>query len=166
MARWEEVDWKARTWTLPAARMQAGREHRVPLSRPALAVLFTAKGIDNGTGLIFPSKWTGRDISDMTHGRSMRKLGIMAADGQFATPHGFRSSFRDWTLERTDTPWAIAEAALARVVGNATEAAYARTDLFELRRVLMAAWADYLAGDTEGRDVERGQGAGRLEAAE
>ena len=76
----------------------------------------------------------------------MQDLGLKAADGRYAVPHGFRSSFRDWAAECTDAPWAVMEAALAHVVGNATEAAYFRSDLFDKRRELMEAWEAYLTG--------------------
>ena len=77
-------------------------------------------------------------MSDSTHSALLRELEVPAV------PHGFRSSFKDWCIERTDTPWAVGEAALAHTLGNSTEVAYARSDLFERRRVLMQQWADYL----------------------
>ena len=150
LATWPEIDWQAQTWTVPAERMKGRkgqrREHRVPLSSRALEVLAKARCLDNGSGLLFPSPTTGRPISDNTHRKRLRDLGLQAADGRLAVPHGFRSSFRDWASECTDTPHAVMEAALAHVVSNATEAAYARSDLFERRRVLMQQWADYLEG--------------------
>ena len=138
-ARWEEVDSGSETWTVPAERMKAGREHRVPLSGRALEVLDGARSLDSKSILIFPAPRSGGALSDMTHRNLLRKLGIDAV------PHGFRSSFRDWAAERTDTPHAVMEAALAHVVANTTEAAYARSDLFERRRRLMAQWAEYLS---------------------
>ena len=137
-ARWDEMDLDAAVWTIPATRMKAGREHRVPLSDRALAVLDEARGIRDGE-LVFPSP-RGRAL----HAGSLnRLLGDLGVD---AVPHGFRSSFRDWAAECTDTPHAVMEAALAHTVRNAAEAAYARSDLFDRRRVLMQRWADYAGG--------------------
>ena len=137
-ARWKEIDKEDRTWTIPAVRMKAQREHRVPLSDHALEVLVQARGLDNGSGLVFPAPRTGKALSDSTLSKMLRVL------GEDAVPHGFRSSFRDWAAECTDTPHAVMEAALAHVVPNAVEAAYARSDLFDRRRDLMQQWADYL----------------------
>ena len=136
-ATWSEIDWESRTWEIPAARMKARRPHRVPLSDRALEIL---NEVWDGTdGRIFPSSRGGK-IPHPTFGRAMRDLEIPA------TVHGFRSSFRDWTLEQTATPWAVAESALAHTIGNATETAYARTDLFDKRRALMQAWSDFVMG--------------------
>ena len=137
-ARWSEVDIGARTWTIPSERMKADREHRVPLSERAMAILADARRLDDGSGLVFPSR-SGRPLSDMTHRKLLRTLDIDCV------PHGFRSSFRDWAAEKTDAPHAVMEAALAHVVGDSTEAAYFRSDLFERRRTLMDQWAEYLA---------------------
>ena len=138
-ARWEEIDPEAATWTVPASRTKAGREHRVPLSGRALEVLDGARGLADGSGLVFASQ-TGKQLSDSTLSVLLRGLGIDAV------AHGFRSSFRDWAAECTDTPHAVMEAALAHVNPNQAEAAYARSDLFERRRKLMADWAGYVAG--------------------
>ena len=137
-ARWDEVDLESATWTVPAERMKAGREHRVPLSDAALAVLAEAQEIADGSGLIFPSA-TGRAMSDSTLSKMLRELGVAAV------PHGFRSSFRDWAGERSHAPREVAEAALAHQVRDKTEAAYARSDLLDRRRDLMDAWARYLS---------------------
>ena len=136
-AQWSEVDVGARTWTIPSERMKADREHRVPLSTQTMEILAEARSLDDGSGLVFPSR-SGRPLSDMTHRKLLRALGIDCV------PHGFRSSFRDWAAEQTDAPHAVMEAALAHVVGNSTEAAYFRSDLFERRRTLMTQWAEYL----------------------
>ncbi len=136
-ARWSEVDVAAATWTIPAERMKAGKPHRVPLSKRALAVLAPAKKLDGGEGLLFPSA-NSKPHSNMAFTQLLRRLGVQAV------PHGFRSSFRDWASEYTDSPHAVMEAALAHTVPSAVEAAYARSDLFDRRRVLMEAWADYL----------------------
>ena len=133
-ARWQEIDIECSTWTVPGERMKAGRDHRVPLSRRALAVLGEAQEIASRPGLIFPAP-AGRVLSAMTMTKLVRELGIEAV------PHGFRSSFRDWAAEKTDHPREVIEAALAHVVRNKVEAAYRRTDLFERRRRLMEDWA-------------------------
>ena len=135
--RWSEVDISARTWTIPSERMKADREHRVPLAEQSIEILRQAEEFQDASGLVFPSR-SGRPLSDMTHRKLLRTLGIDCV------PHGFRSSFRDWAAEKTDAPHAVMEAALAHVVGNSTEAAYFRSDLFERRRTLMTQWADYL----------------------
>ena len=140
LARWEEIDFEAATWTIPAERMKAGRVHRVPLSTRALEVLREAQEINDGSGLLFPSA-TGRTLSDVTLSKLIKQLGIPAV------PHGFRTSHRVWASEQTDAPRAVMEAALSHVLGDATEQAYARSDLFEKRRVLMQAWADYLTAE-------------------
>ena len=136
-ARWSEVDFDARTWTVPASRMKAGRAHRVPLSAAALGVLRDAREYSDGSGLVFPSI-TGRMMSDSTLSKLLRENGIEG------TPHGMRSAFRDWASEQTNTPHAVMEAALAHTIPNKAEAAYARSDLLDKRRVLMNAWARYL----------------------
>ena len=141
-ARWDEVDLESRRWTIPGSRMKAGDEHRVPLSDQAHDVLRRAKTLDHDFGLVFPSKYKpGRELSDMTLTKLLRDLGI--ADR--ATVHGFRTSFKTWCMETTDTPWAVGEAALAHTLGNSTEAAYARSDLFEKRRTLMQQWGSFVS---------------------
>ena len=140
-ATWDEIDLEAATWTIPGSRMKAGVEHRVPLSDQALDVLMLAHQLDDGSGLCFPSPLRpGRMLSDMTMTKILRSTGL--ADR--ATVHGFRTSFKTWTMEQTDTPWAVGEAALAHQLGGSVEQAYARSDLFDRRRVLMQKWADYL----------------------
>ena len=134
-ATWAEIDQDSATWTIPAPRMKTGREHRVPLSSSALAVLELAREYADGSGLVFPSPM-GRVLSDNTLSKLFRELGIAG------TPHGMRSSFRDWAAECSDVPREIAELALAHVEGSSAELAYRRTDYFEKRRGLMNAWAD------------------------
>ena len=139
-ARWEEIDLSARVWTIPATRTKALREHRVPLARRAVQILDAARTLDHGSSpLVFPSQG-GRPIGETRLSRLMKKHKIAGV------PHGFRSSFRDWAAETTSYPRDVIEAALAHVVTNRTEAAYARSDLFERRRRLMNEWAAYLAG--------------------
>ena len=134
-AKWSEIE--GDVWTVPGERMKAGQEHRVPLSRPALAVLENAAQYRDTSGLIFPGARSGPIISN-TLSKLLRENGIAAV------PHGFRSSFRDWAAELSDAPREVAEMALAHIEGSATERAYRRTDLFEKRRELMQEWADYL----------------------
>lgn len=139
-AGWVEVNREARAWEIPESRMKARRPHRVPLSGRAMEILETAWDISGPEGLIFAAGPQGKAVSDMTLTALLRRLEIPAV------PHGFRSSFRNWAEECTATPWAVAESALAHNVGNATEAAYMRSDLFEQRRELMQRWADYVTG--------------------
>ena len=146
-AEWSEVDWEAATWEVPAARMKARRPHRVPLSGRAMEILKEASRFGGGQGLVFPSARRGTPASPTTFLALLRRLGIAAV------PHGFRSSFRDWVIEQTATPWAVAEAALAHNVGNSTEAAYMRSDLFDQRRALMDAWAEYVTDSTDREDT-------------
>jgi len=138
-ATWEQVDVAAGMWMRPASIMKMGVEHSVPLSPEALAVLDRTRVISSGKGLIFPGK-SGKQLSDMTLTKALRTAGEDAV-----TVHGFRSSFRDWAAERMPTiPPMVAEMALAHSVGSETERAYLRTDLMDLRRTLMGAWAAYL----------------------
>ena len=142
-ATWDEIDLQGQEWRIPSQRMKAGMEHRVPLSRQALDLLREASALRDESGLVFPSpRKPGSAMSDMTLTKVLRAVGL----AERATVHGFRSSFKNWTLEQTETPWAVSEAALAHLLGNATEQAYARSDLFERRRALMQLWADYVTG--------------------
>ena len=137
-ATWEEIDLEAAVWTIPARRTKAGREHRVPLSDRALAVLDEAlHELPEAGNLVFPSE-KGRMQGHHPMGKMMKALEIAAV------PHGFRSSFRDWAAECTETPREVCELALAHVYGDRVEAAHRRSDLFDRRRTLMQQWADYL----------------------
>ena len=136
-AEWRELDAAAGRWTIPATRMKAKREHRVPLCGRAVEVLAEARGLGGGGGLAFPTS-RGRQLKDMALSGLLKDLEIAAV------PHGFRSSFRDWAAEETDHPREVVEAALAHTVRSPVEAAYARSDLFERRRRLMDDWAGYL----------------------
>ena len=140
LATWDEIDKKAKTWTVPASRMKAGLEHRVPLCDRALAILDEARALADGSGLVFPGTRVGKPLSDMTLSKLMRDLGLEAV------PHGFRSSFRNWAGECANAPREVMELSLAHTVRNKVEAAYNRTDLFERRRTLMDQWASYLDG--------------------
>ncbi len=138
-ARWSEMDRNAAVWTVPADRMKALREHRVPLSVPALKVLDAAQPLGAGDcPLVFPTA-QGKPLTDMALSSLLKKLEIAAV------PHGFRSTFRDWAAEETNHPREVVEAALAHTVRDKVEAAYARSDLFERRRRLMDEWAAYSA---------------------
>ena len=138
-AIWTEIDRDEGVWTLSAPRTKGNREHRVPLSRRALEVLEEARALGRGSPLVFPGVG-GKPLGNTVMSELLRALRIAAV------PHGFRSSFRDWAAEETDHPREVAEAALAHKVRNQVEAAYARSDLFERRRILMGDWSDYLAG--------------------
>ena len=135
-ATWAEVDLQARVWTIPPSRMKSGREHRVPLSRAALAVLEQAAALRDSTGLLFPSPYRRGGPLD---GKSLRNALKLA--GMDATPHGQRTAFRTWCQE-TGVPWDVAELSLAHRLGDATVSAYARSDELERRRPIMEAWAE------------------------
>ncbi|OJY67142.1 MAG: hypothetical protein BGP16_18295 [Sphingobium sp. 66-54] len=140
-ATWGELDLDAAVWTIPAERMKARRPHRVPLSPAALDLFRHALSIKRtGTDLIFPAA-SGKVLSDMTLTKVLRDMEAPC------TVHGFRSTFRDWAAEQTNHPGEVAEAALAHTVPKAVEAAYRRTDFFDKRRDLMAAWATFATGD-------------------
>ena len=141
-ATWDEIDRDKAVWTVPAARMKAGVEHRVPLCDRCLEILEEAETMRvRGKSLhVFPGRrWTD-PLSNMAFTMALRRMGR----GDI-TVHGFRSSFRDWTAERTSTPRDVCEAALAHTIRDKVEAAYRRTDLFERRRLLMNDWAAFLA---------------------
>ncbi len=132
-ARWAEIDLDAAVWTVPAERMKAKEEYRIPLTAEALAVLKQVRGLDGD--LVFPGRLRGRPISDMPMAAALKRLNVPA------TIHGFHTSFRTWASERTNAPREIAEMCLAHAVGSAVERAYARSDLFDKRRDLMERWA-------------------------
>ena len=138
-AEWEEINRDAGVWTVPANRMKANRRHRVPLCGRALEILEEARTLGEGAGPLVFTRGGGKPLNDKDLRWLVREQGIAAV------PHGFRSSFRDWAAEETDHPREVIEAALAHLVRNRVEAAYARSDLFERRRVLMDDWARYLA---------------------
>lgn len=141
-ATWEEIDMDAKVWTVPAERMKAGKEHRVPLSTQATKLLEAMPHIE-GTDLVFPAP-RGGQLSDMALTALTRRMKLDAV------PHGFRSTFRDWVFERTDYPRDLAEAALAHALENKVEAAYRRGDALERRRAMMQAWANYCEGVANG----------------
>ena len=138
LAEWEEIDLDTATWTVPASHMKMPREHRVPLSRQALAVVEAARAeATELKGLIFPSQH-GKALTDSTISKLVRENDIGCV------PHGMRSSFRDWAAECSDVDSMIADHALAHVVGTASERAYRRTDFFDKRRTLMQEWGDFV----------------------
>jgi len=144
-ARFSEIDWEAKVWRVPAERMKAKKEHRVPLSNVAMKLL-KAMPRTADQDIIFPSP-RGKVFSDMTLLMVMRRFEVDAV------PHGFRSTFRDWAGERTSYPRELAEVALAHVNGNATEAAYWRGDVLEKRRRMMDDWAKFISTSTKKGDV-------------
>jgi integrase len=146
-ARWDEFDLDRAVWTIPASRMKAGREHRVPLSRRALKVVKAMHDARNGD-FVFPGQKPGKPLSVMALEMVLRRMKI-----KDVTVHGFRSAFRDWAAERTNIPNEVCEAALAHVIENKAEAAYRRGDLFDKRRKLMEAWAAYCATSKAGNVV-------------
>lgn len=136
-ATWAEIDLDGALWTIPAGRMKAGRTHRVPLSNRAVAILNDLRSA-GAEGYVFPGRTADRPLSNMAMSMLMRRMSI-----KNFTVHGFRSSFRDWAGEASTFPREVAEAALAHLVGDATERAYRRGDALEKRRAMMATWAAY-----------------------
>lgn len=132
---WAELDLNAAVWTVPAERMKAGKEHRVPLSETAIRIL-NGTSHQDGIDLVFPAPRGGL-LSDMALTALLRRMNVPAV------PHGFRSTFRDWTAERTNYPRDLAEAALAHQLESKVEAAYLRSDVLEKRRAMMQAWSDF-----------------------
>lgn len=138
-ATWSEFDLDGATWTIPAERMKAGKEHRIPLSARAVQLLRETPSME-GNPYVFPGMRAQRPLSNMAMLEMLRGM----RPGEELTVHGFRSSFRDWITETTLHPDAIAEQALAHTIDNKVERAYRRGDAFERRRNLLAQWADYL----------------------
>jgi integrase len=134
-ALWSEIDLDAALWVIPADRMKAEKEHRVPLSQAAVNLLRTMPCLA-GSALVFPSP-RGKELSDMSLTAVLRRMNLDV------TQHGFRSTFRDWAAEATTYPREVAEMALAHTIGDKVEAAYRRGDLFEKRRAMMDEWAQY-----------------------
>lgn len=151
-ARWSELNLAEKVWIVPAERMKANREHRVPLSARALAILEEmkalrqlAEGQDSVDAFVFLGAKRGQPLSNMAFLMLLRRM-----ERNDLTAHGFRSTFRDWAAERTGFPAEVAEMALAHTVGDKVEAAYRRGDLFEKRRRLMEAWAAFCAASKQG----------------
>jgi len=143
-ARWSEIDLKTKVWTVPPERMKAGKQHRIPLSHRALAILKAAKPTNETTAVrqqyVFVGGKPGLPLSNMAFLMLLRR---MKRDD--LTAHGFRSTFRDWCAEQTNFPSEIAEMSLAHTVGNNVEAAYRRGDMFERRRELIKSWSAFCA---------------------
>ncbi|HXB76351.1 MAG TPA: integrase arm-type DNA-binding domain-containing protein [Bradyrhizobium sp.] len=141
-ARWSEVNLAEKIWLIPEGRMKAGKQHRVPLSALALAILEEMQALrpqdDRSSEFVFPGGKAGKPLSNMAFLMLLRRMGR-----NDLTAHGFRSTFRDWASERTRFPREVAEMALAHVVGNKVEAAYRRGDLFDKRQKLMDAWGEF-----------------------
>jgi integrase len=136
-ATWGELDLSTGVWAIPGQRMKAGRDHRVPLSGAALALVATLPRMA-GSELVFPAP-RGGQLSDATLSAVLKRMGVEAV------PHGFRSTFRDWVAERTAYPGDLAEMALAHTIGDKVEAAYRRGDMFDKRRRMMDEWAGFCA---------------------
>ena len=143
-AQWSEINLDEATWTIPESRMKAKQEHRVPLPEDAIAILKSLPRIE-GNPYLFPGARHGHPPSNMALLQLMRKMGfgVNGTRGDYV-PHGFRSSFRDWSGEVSSFPRDVAEMALAHAIENKVEAAYRRGDLFEKRRKMMQAWANYI----------------------
>jgi len=137
-SQWPEVDMTGAVWTAPGERMKGGREHRVPLPAAAMKILRHQHKVTGGTGYIFPGLKPKKPLSNMAMLKVLERMGR-----DDLTVHGFRSTFRDYIEEQTAFPGSVAEAALAHVVGDETEAAYRRGDIFDKRKQLMNAWARY-----------------------
>ena len=155
-ATWDEIDVQAGLWTIPADRMKMSREHRVPLTAEALALLEALPRLE-GSPYIFASA-RGGQLSDMTVSAVMRRQGFVdARTGRTAVPHGIRSTFRDWAAERTEFPRDMAEISLAHQVGSEVERAYRRGDMLEKRRGMMSAWGRFLRGEQDQKVVRLAQ---------
>lgn len=137
--RWSEIDLDNKVWTVPANRMKAGREHRVPLSSPATAILRHLERLKI-SDFVFPGQARGKPLSNMAMEMMLRRMKVDPT-----TVHGFRSSFRDWAGNVSDFPRELIETALAHVIGDKAEQAYRRSDALEKRRILMDEWAAYCA---------------------
>lgn len=136
-AKWDEFELEAGVWTIPAARMKNGREHRVPLTKPALALLAQLREEVGGDGYVFEGQKRGQPLSNMS------LLAVLKRMKRNVTTHGFRASFRNWCAEKTSFPHAACEAALSHYESDGTVKAYLRTDHFEARTKLMAVWAGF-----------------------
>tara|TARA_Y100001949_G_C15965500_1_gene321372 strand:- start:1005 stop:1571 length:567 start_codon:yes stop_codon:yes gene_type:complete len=147
-AEWPEIDLNNKIWTVPESRMKAGREHRVPLTEECMLILAAVPRIQNNP-YVFPGARSERPLSANALLQIMRKMGygVQGERGDYV-PHGFRSSFRDWSGEVSSYPRDVAEMALAHTIQNKVEAAYRRGDLFEKRRKMMDDWEAYLKPNT------------------
>ncbi len=153
-ARCSEINLEQKVWTIPPERMKGRREHRIPLSPRAIEIVQRALDLSPNCEFIFASTRLGRPLGPLVFFKTLRTL------GNRVTAHGFRASFRDWAGERTNFPREVCEAALAHVVKDKAERAYARSDLFEKRRKLMDTWAGFVSA-TPGKVVPIQAKAGR-----
>ena len=144
-AAWTEFDLRKAEWVIPGERMKAKRPHRVPLSARCVEILRLMKKASDGSEVVFPGSDQETQLSDTTLSKLLKELKIGAV------PHGFRSSFRAWAGAKTNFPREVCEFALAHVIKDKAEAAYARSDLFEKRRQLMNEWSSYLAKSAKRR---------------
>lgn len=149
-ARWKEFDLGKALWTIPAARMKAGAEHRIPLCGRAMDILAMLEASKPGhNDHVFPGNARGKPLSNMAMAMQLKRM--KRTD---ITVHGFRSTFRDWASEHTSFPHEVCEMALAHTIGNKAEAAYRRGDLFEKRRKLMDAWAEFAGNKPMGKVIK------------
>ena len=137
--KWDEIDVDARLWTCPAERMKTGEEHRVPLTDEMLEVIEPL--IEMQSEYVFEGQKRHRPLSNMSMLMLLRRMGV-----EGVTVHGFRSTFRDWAAEVANAPREVAEMSLAHKIGSDVERAYARSDLLEKRRILMARWSKFVTG--------------------
>ncbi len=142
LAEWSEIDLEEKSWTIPAERMKAGNKYRVPLSDRCIEILGQARELSDGGLYVFPGRSEKKPLSTMVFLMIIRRM------GKDVTAHGFRSTFRDWSAERTNFPREVCEMALAHSVSDKTEAAYLRGDLFDKRRQLMDTWAAFVGSAT------------------
>ncbi len=148
-AKHNEIDRKNRLWIVPGKRMKAGRDHRVPLSGRALAILGEFNdAYDQKEDFVFAGRSPGQPLSNMAMLKVLQRM-----NRRDLTVHGFRSTFRDWAAEQTKFPSEVVEMALAHSIGDKVEAAYRRGDLFEKRRLLIVAWSNYCAGTDQSGDI-------------
>lgn len=161
-ARWSEFDFKTMVWTISASRMKTGEAHRVPITKQMMEIL---NGIPKTpSGLLFEGQMAGVPVSDTAMIMLLRRMDKKSIEngnngwrdkyGNVIVPHGFRSTFRDWTADSTNTPNIVAEQALAHKIGNAVEAAYRRGDLLERRRELMEAWSQYVTQPAQDKVIK------------
>jgi integrase len=146
-AQWDEIDLQIKVWVVPEARMKAGREHRVPLSAAAVAIL-THMNEARESDFVFPGGKKGQPLSNMAMLAVLKRMGR-----RDLSAHGFRSTFRDWAAERTHFPREVVEMALAHTIESKVEAAYRRGDLFQKRRRLMEAWARFCGSPKAGGEI-------------
>ena len=142
-ATWDEFDLENKVWTIPANRMKAGVEHKIPLTDKMIELIRSLSKLND---YVFAGNKNNRPLSNMAMLTMMRKMGyIKDGDLPAYVPHGFRSSFRDWCEEQSNYPHGVIERALAHTIPSLTERAYNRSDLFDKRRSLMQAWGKYVS---------------------